>query len=91
MRCHPYVRYVQRGVCGECQTTATLGLCGGICLKDVALVNGYQVCAFKNLTAIDRNLTEISQTAIRKSPGREVVRSSAGAGIMYPPFGGSFA
>ena len=27
----------------------------------------------------------------RKSPRREVVRSSAGAGVLYPPFLGSFA
>ena len=26
-----------------------------------------------------------------KSPRRGVVRSSAGAGVVYPPFGGSFA
>ena len=26
-----------------------------------------------------------------KSPRREVVRSSAGAGVIYPPFWGSFA
>ena len=26
-----------------------------------------------------------------KSPRREVVRSSAGAGVIYPPFLGSFA
>ena len=27
----------------------------------------------------------------KKSPRREVVRSSAGAGVIYPPFLGSFA
>ena len=29
--------------------------------------------------------------AVAKSPRREVVRSSAGAGVVYPPFLGSFA
>ena len=38
-------------------------------------------------------LPALALTRIRglKSPRREVVRSSAGAGVVYPPFLGSFA
>ena len=34
---------------------------------------------------------EFIRSPSRKSPRREVVRSSAGAGVVYPPFLGSFA
>ena len=36
-----------------------------------------------------KNLTRLSPK--KKTPQREVVRSSAGVGVVYPPFWGSFA
>ena len=34
---------------------------------------------------------KVKWSRTKKSPRREVVRSSAGAGVVYPPFWGSFA
>ena len=38
-----------------------------------------------------RGTSNLGTSRTRKSPLREVVRSSAGAGVVYPPFWGSFA
>ena len=39
----------------------------------------------------EHNTAAVARPVSPKSPRREVVRSSAGAGAVYPPFLGSFA